>query len=121
MKASALDKARAAWGELPDWLAALARACDEASQRQVAARLGYSVTTVNLVLANKYGGDPATLAAKVRDVLVEGGEVECPTRGMIPRRDCLEEQAKPWTSASSAAVRRWKACKDCDHNHGGKP
>jgi hypothetical protein len=115
-----LDKARAAWGELPDWLEALALACDETSQRKVAVRLGYSVTAISLVLANKYGGDPGTVAAKVRDVLVEG-EVDCPTLGMIPRRDCLEAQTKPLATTSSAAVRQWKACKDCEHNHGGKP
>ncbi|AGW12815.1 hypothetical protein DGI_0927 [Megalodesulfovibrio gigas DSM 1382 = ATCC 19364] len=43
-----LARAQATYGEaLPDWIAALARACDASTQREVAAQLGLSQPTVS--------------------------------------------------------------------------
>lgn len=50
-------EARRTWGyEVPDWVLALALACDHASQGKVADRMGVSRAVVNLVLKRKYKG-----------------------------------------------------------------
>jgi hypothetical protein len=62
--------ARQAWGpETPDWVMALALACDESSQGRVALRLGVSTAMVNQVLKLKYKGRYDRIEQRVREEL----------------------------------------------------
>ena len=49
-RASNLDKALAAWEEVPDWVRLLAEECDRASLRRTAARIGVSAAFISLAL-----------------------------------------------------------------------
>ena len=68
----------------PDWLLALARACDASGLRKIAARLGVSPTLVSLALSHKYHGPLTHLEARVRATLLHVGHVDCPVLGGIP-------------------------------------
>jgi hypothetical protein len=77
--ATSLEKVRLAWGGSPaDWILVLALACDSASQRKVAKRIGCSASTINLVLHRKYDqGDMGRVERTVRAVLMSGGPDGC--------------------------------------------
>lgn len=118
-----LARASAAWGkDPPDWVAALAAACDVAPQTRVAARIGYSASAISQALSGKYKGDLAKLEAAVRGALM-GETVECPVLGAIGRDQCLRNQRQLQAARSSAgdpvrqALRR--TCPTCRHRvHG---
>lgn len=110
-----LERARAAWGgDVPDWVAALAAACEARSQGLVAARVGYSAAAVSQVLGGKYRGDLGRVEAAVRGALM-GEEVECPVLGWIGRDQCMREQRRAAGSSRGDPVRRAlaKACPGC--------
>lgn len=108
-----LGRASAGWGATPpDWILALAEACASDSQAGVGRRLGVSGSMLSSALAGRYPGDMAKLEARVRGALM-GATVVCPVLGDIGRDRCITEQAKPFSTASSVAVRLHRACKDC--------
>lgn len=113
---SAESVARAAWGAaLPEWVEALARACDSESQAAVARRLGYSPSVVSQVLGAKYGAGLGAVETAVRQVFLAAA-VACPVLGEITGERCREEQRKPFAATSSFRVRLWRACRACSHN-----
>jgi len=59
------------WGDVPDWVAALAEACKKSSQRKVARSLSYSQTTISQVLKNCYLGDLTSVEKDVRRKLMD--------------------------------------------------
>lgn len=105
-------KARAAWGEPPAWVLALAQACDASSQVAVARRIAYSPPTVSQVISNTYRGDLVRLEAAVSGIYL-AATVDCPVLGEMARNVCLEWQERPYTDASSLHIRMWRACKQC--------
>jgi len=119
-RTSAHERARKGWGEtLPPWIAALARACDEGTQTDVARRLGYSVAVVNTVLRGTYRGDTKRVETAVRGALM-AETVACPVLGEIDKQRCLAEQAKPFAATSSLRVQLYRACRSCPNNQGGR-
>lgn len=59
------DRVKAAWGAAaPDWVMALAKACDETSQSKVASALGCSAATINQTLGKRYVGRMDRLEAR---------------------------------------------------------
>ena len=65
------QEALRAWApQPPDWILALAEACDGTSQAKVAQRLRVSSAQVNLVLNAKYKGRYDRIAARVREELM---------------------------------------------------
>ncbi|NRA85806.1 MAG: helix-turn-helix transcriptional regulator [Rhizobiales bacterium] len=51
------SKAELAWGfDLPDWVKALSKACDETSQNQVAKKLDISGSQISQIISRKYKG-----------------------------------------------------------------
>lgn len=111
-----LARARAGWGDPPDWIVALAMACAAESQTAVAARLGVSGSMISAALARRYPGDMAKLEARVRGALM-GANVVCPVLGEVGRDRCIAHQGKPFSAASSVAVRLFRACRSgCPHS-----
>ncbi|MCW1842270.1 transcriptional regulator [Prosthecomicrobium hirschii] len=112
-----VEKARAAWGDLPDWVLALAEEATRAGAAGTAKRLQYSPSVVSQVLARKYGvhgkgGDLETFEAVVRGALM-GSTVECPVLGEIGRDQCRREQSRPFTASNSTRARLRRACRTC--------
>ena len=110
-----LDTAQGAWGKaLPDWVAALAEACDRTSQTAVAAQLGVSGSAVNQALRNRYPAALGRLEQRVRGVLMNG-TVACPVLGELAADLCLEWQRKAQQFQDTGQLRRrmWRACRAC--------
>lgn len=110
---SALAKARAAWGGAPDWIEALAAACDASTGRAVSRRLGVSPAAVCRVLANAYG-DTERMERRVREILM-ATVVTCPVLGDIDAAACREHQGRPYTPINPTFVRLFRACRTCPH------
>lgn len=113
-----LEKARAAWGEpLPDWIIALAEACNATTQSAVGKRIGYSGSTVSQVLSDTYrNGDMVRIESVVRGALM-AETVHCPILQDIGRDICLGWQKRPFSTANSNAVRMYQACRNgCPHS-----
>jgi hypothetical protein len=110
---SMMDKAIAAWGEpLPDWIKALAEACDETSLRKTATKLAVSPAIVSLTVNAKRDRVKLDFVkGRVERVLMII-TVACPVLGVININKCLEEQAKPFSSVNPQRVRLFKACRN---------
>lgn len=125
----ALEKATASWGEnMPDWVRIVAAECDRMGQRATGKRVGYSATTLNMVLANKYGRDSTTgrgtieaVEQAVRGTLMNE-KVNCPIIGDIPTDMCLRNQKAGWAPHNPQRIQLYHACRDgCVHSRiGGK-
>ncbi|UWQ00828.1 hypothetical protein K3X44_09900 [Aliiroseovarius crassostreae] len=107
-------------GSAPDWVLCLAQECAASSQRQVALRLERSGALVNQVLRNKYKGDMAAVAARVRGVFMNG-TIACPALGNIPANECQDwrEKSRKFGNANMQRVRMFKACNRCTLNGKG--
>lgn len=115
---SFVETAEKAWGKpMPDWIAVLARQCDEGTQRKAAERLGYSAGLVSNVLRQKYAGDMAAVEEAVRGAWM-GDTVVCPAMGTIPSDTCLDwrRKAKKFAATNNHRVRMFKACNACPRN-----
>lgn len=116
-----VDIARTAWGEtMPDWVAALARACASQSQASVAATLGRSPALVSQVLRRKYPGDLAAVEEAVRGAYL-GAQVDCPALGPVATHDCQDWQrkARRFVNVNALRVRMYRACHQCPRNTRG--
>jgi hypothetical protein len=103
-----------AWGpHMPDWIEALAKACDRESQRKVAALLSVSPATINLLINNKYAPrSHEEMKARVRASALMMTIVPCPVLGVIGKPECLKEQAKPLVTCNPLSVQLYRACRD---------
>lgn len=124
---SAHEKAIASWGEpLPDWIVALAKECDRLGQRATGKVVGYSATTLNMALQNKYGREAGaargTLSAveqAVRGTLMNE-TVACPVVGVIPTDMCLRNQKAGWAPHNPQRIELYHACRGtCEHSRIG--
>lgn len=116
-----METARAGWGDpVPDWIEALARACDATSQNHVATRLGYSGAVVSQLLRSRYPGDTARLEQLVRAELMRE-VVTCPVLGEIALSECLGHRgrASNFRAVSPLAIRMRRACNRCPRHIGG--
>jgi len=110
-----LEIARGGWGDPPpDWVRALAQACAESSQNQVAKRLSRSASLVSTVLRGTYKGDMAAVEERVRGVLM-ASTVDCPALGTIPSHACQDWQAKArrFNGVNALRVQMFRACRNC--------
>lgn len=104
---------------MSEWLAELARQCEQRSQRQVAAELGVSPAQVNQALKGTYKGDLARLQQ-----LVEGRymkrTVQCPVLGEISTDKCRFHQEREFAATNPQRVMLYKACRSgCPHSQLG--
>lgn len=113
---SKITIAKDAWGEtLPDWIEALAQACDRTSQNKVAAQLARSASLVSTVLSGKYQGDMAAVEEIVRGVLMHE-TVDCPALGDVEKQVCRmwrERGAQPLDPINTQYVQMHRACRHC--------
>ena len=117
---SYMERARAAWAPVPDFIVALARAADAAeSQGTIAQKLGCSAAAISAMISNSYAGRLDRMEAKIRGALMSA-VVECPALGMtIARNDCATNQRRKFSSASPQAAKFPRACKGCVNAIGG--
>lgn len=121
--ASAEARASAAWGAgLPDWVMALARACDApgTTQRQVAATVGYTPPVISQILNATYKGNLRRVETVVRGAFMAEA-VDCPVLGNLPVNECLEHQRRDFDGANHQAVALYRACPGCPHKQSGGP
>lgn len=105
--------AAAAWGdEAPDWVIALAEACNATSLTQAGRRISYSASSISQVLSRTYRADTRRIEEMVRGALM-AATVTCPELGEMARHVCLEWQKRPYTDASAMHIRMWRACQKC--------
>ncbi|SDO77326.1 hypothetical protein SAMN05216303_102318 [Rhodoferax sp. OV413] len=96
-----------------DVLAALEDAVKRfGSQSKVAQDLGVSGAVVNHLLKNRYPGDVATMAERIRGQYM-AETVACPVMGDLGRRHCLDNQTRPLAHTNPVRVRLFHACKTC--------
>lgn len=106
---------RDAWGaQAPDWIAALAEACDASNQTQVGKRLGLSGAAVNQALRRTYRGKLDRMEQRVRGELMRE-TVDCPVLGDISKRECLDHQGLAFAPINPLRVRLYTACRSCSH------
>jgi len=105
------QKALAGWGEVPDWVDALATLADEEGLLGAEKRIGYSRSTLSTVIANKYRGDIARVEEMIRGALLSA-VVECPVLGQIGRDRCLREQGEPFRATSAFRAQLYHACRN---------
>lgn len=123
-KTTNLEKARMAWGAaMPDWVRAMAEACDRRGQKAVSERLGYSNAVISQVLAKKYPGVLEKVERAVAGAFM-GAVVQCPVLGEIDDASCIENQRRPYASTNPTRVRLFQACRgNCPNstiNKGGE-
>ncbi len=120
-KTDMVVKAKAAWLDCPDWVIALAEACNSQTQVAVASRLGVSSGLISGVIGGTYGqkgGDLGRIEALVRGAYM-GATVLCPVLSEIGRDRCLEEQKQPFRATSAMRAQLYHACQKCQHRRGG--
>lgn len=113
-----VELATQAWGHpLPDWIEALALACERSSQAQVAKVLGRSGAVVSQVLRRCYGADMARIEERVRGVYLDG-RVICPALGELPANECQDwrGKARVFAVGNPLRTRMFRACKSCPRN-----
>ena len=112
------ETAEKAWGHpLPDWIEALALACERSSQAKVARDLGRSGAVISHVLRKTYGADMGRIEERVRGLLLDG-RVICPALGDLPAHECQDWRAKSRVFAvgNPLRTRMFRACKACPRN-----
>ncbi len=82
------------------------------SQAKVAEDLGISPAVVNNLLNDRYPGDVAGMADRIRGQYM-AETVHCPVLGVLGRRHCLDYQARPLVFTNSQRSALYRACKTC--------
>lgn len=96
-----------------DVLAALEVAVKECgSQVATAKRLAVSVSAVNQLLRNRYQGDVAGMAERIRGEFMNA-LVVCPVMGQLGRQHCLEYQSRPLVMTNPLRAALYRACPTC--------
>lgn len=113
---AALDRARAAWGDLPAWVEALARECDATNQARAAKRIGYSAAAVSQTLSATYKGDLSAVQRAVEGALM-AATVACPVVGPLGTDQCQQNQRTPFSAANPLRIQLYRACRNgCAHS-----
>lgn len=111
----AIAVVREAWVEAPDWVIALAEACNARGGQAAAAKaIDYSAAVVNQALKGVYKGDVTAVESRVRAAFMSA-ERHCPELGRMPAHACFDWQKKARTFANvnPLRVRMYRACRKC--------
>lgn len=94
-----------------DWLQLLRDAVKASNQTHVAKRLGYSHTTISLVLAGKYLGKTDRVAERVLRVF---GQVQCTHTGQpISLTVCVSYASRRAPLNNPLELSHWRTCLTC--------
>jgi hypothetical protein len=110
-----MAKAALAWGSpLPDWIRALAEACDDAGLRATAGKLNVSPAMLSLAIGRKRA-NLDWIKGKVERLLLVS-MVACPALGVMSKDECLQKQAMPYSNANPLRMQLYRACRSgCPH------
>ena len=93
------------------WFALLKARIAAASLRQVAAELGYSGTTLSLIVHGKYAGKTDRVAAAVA---ARYETVACPYQGKtIPLHECRSTAQGKAPTHNPMKMQQWLECQKC--------
>ncbi len=111
-------KARAAWGEAPpEWVAALAAACDGSTQSRVAQDLDLNAGYVSWALGRQHARYWPRVEAAVRGRLL-AAHVECPVLGVLRVDRCALLRRGGAKISRAMRARLAGACPGCPHGGG---
>ncbi|MGA0569619.1 hypothetical protein ACO2Q9_02740 [Variovorax sp. VNK109] len=82
------------------------------TQTRAAEELGVSAAVVNNLLKDRYLGNVATMADRIRGQFM-AETVRCPVLGELSKRDCLDNQQRPLVFTNALRSRLFQACKTC--------
>ena len=93
------------------WFSLLKAQIATASLRKVAAELGYSGTTLSLIVHGKYAGKTDRVAAAVA---ARYETVACPYQGKtIPLHECHDTASGKAPTHNPIKMQQWLACQKC--------
>lgn len=93
------------------WFSLLKAQIATASLRRVAAELGYSGTTLSLIVHGKYAGKTDRVAAAVA---ARYETVACPHQGKtIPLHECHDTASGKAPTHNPIKMQQWLACQKC--------
>lgn len=99
-----------------NWFQALNEHVGKSTISEVARQIGYSRSTVSLVLSGKYDGGTDAIAAKVLETFTD--HVTCPFLSAdITVGSCNDYQSRPMPTSHPRDLDHWMACRDgCPHS-----
>jgi hypothetical protein len=99
---------------MPDWVEALALACERSSQNRVAVALSRSSTVISQVLTRTYAASMDRIEDRVRGVYLNG-MVQCPEKGELPTNECQDwrEKARTFAMGNPERTQMLRACRRC--------
>lgn len=93
------------------WFKTLKEQCDTKTARVVAQELGYSKTTLSLILNGHYVGKTDRVCDAV---LLRYHFVECPhLRKMLRVHECVSLATSPAPTHNPIKMQQWRACQNC--------
>lgn len=110
-----LERARAAWAdEMPDWVEAMALACERTTQGKVARALDRSAAVISQVLTRTYPASMDRIEERVRGVYLNG-QVLCPAKGELPTQHCQDwrDKAREFRMGNPERTQMYRACRQC--------
>ncbi len=103
-----------------EWILELEEECKNSSQRKVAAKMGYSPTTINMVLKGYYQGDLKAVEKAFKGAF-QNLTVNCPAVGEITTDICRKNQREKFSAHNPQRVAVYRACRSgCPHFKGDK-
>ena len=112
---TASRKIRQCWERPPDWIVALACACDRTSQSAVARMLGMNSGYVSYALRNQRPQYHRPVEDAVRGKLM-GETVECPVLGEVDQALCARHRKSRIRPIGPEQKRLRATCPGCIHN-----
>lgn len=105
----------------PRWMQLVREESARTNITLVAARLGYSRTTISLALAGKYKGSTGKIEAQALHVLEPVLDVACPYLEIsIPVADCVGYSAQRAPTHNPNKMHHWRACHQCQNRCKGE-
>ena len=98
------------------WFVTLQTEVANSTRQAVADKLGYSRTTISLVISGKYPGKTDDVAARVAERL---GGFACLYDGQtITPEQCRKSAKEAAPTHNPSKMAKWSACQNC-HRYGG--
>lgn len=98
------------------WFATLSEEVAASSRQVVAEKLGYSRTTISLVMLGKYPGKTDEVAARVTARL---GGFACLYDGQtVTSEQCRKNAKEAAPTHNPSKMAKWSACQNCQRNGG---